>query len=507
MLPRRCWPTLPAILIALLMGALPAANQGNLAYADPPPHLGYGVMVAHPPSHLGLVNDLGFDWYKSFLYWYKIQPTETGGYDWTWLEWRLQETAASGLNLILRVEGPPGWARAWDHYWAPVAHDKMTAWREFFRATAEYIATWQESHGASFRVALEVWNEPNLSFQWGDQRVDPAWYTEMVRYAYEGAKAGNPNIIVVAGGLAPTGGTSDGMAMNDVDYLEAMYRAGLAGHFDVISIHNYGFGGEPEDKSWGSGILNFRRAEDIRAVMVAHGDGDKPVWATEFGWLLDATYEGHPECISHWESIGFAWQRVSPEQQADYLVRAFQYADANWDWMGVMVVSNLDFSTTGWYATCDPLNWFSILKPDDTARPAYTALQEMTKRYRRWDTWGMEVRPPSLAWMMPLTDTRRVTETVNVLNAGTHPFTWTVTTSTQGLPFSVGPLTGTANGSFQVVIDARGLATGTYSGRITVTASATEVQESPFVVPLTLHVVSRIYDIYLPTLIRGFSAP
>ncbi|HID88161.1 MAG TPA: hypothetical protein EYP52_00400 [Anaerolineae bacterium] len=503
---RRCWLFL-SVLLAVLMVATPlSAGGGEPIYASTSPHLGYGIMVAYPPGHLGLVTDMGFDWYKNFLLWKDIDKTK--GYDWTSLDQRLQETAASGLNLILRVEGPPVWARAWeDHYWAPVAHDKMAAWREFFRATAEYIAAWQADHGTSFRVALEVWNEPNLSFQWGDRAVDPAWYTEMVRYAYEGAKAGDPNIIVVAGGLAPTGGTSDGMAMDDVQYLEAMYDACLAGHFDVISTHNYGFGGKPDDKSWGYGILNFRRAEDIYQVMVNHGDGDKPVWATEFGWLLDASYEGHPECIGYWESIGFAWQRVSPDQQADYLVYAFQYADANWPWMGVMVVSNLDFSTTGWYATCDPLNWFSILKPDESPRLAYNALKGMTKRYRSWEVWGMDVRPPSLAWMMPITGTRRVTETVSVLNTGNLPFTWTVTTSTQGLPFSVSPLSGTADGSFQVVMDAQGLTTGTYTGRITVTASAVEVEESPFGVPLTLYVVPRVYNVYLPVVARWFSGP
>ena len=39
--------------------------------------------------------------------------------------------------------------------------------------------------------------------------------------------------------------------MNDVDFLEAMYDNGLSGHFDAISIHNYGFGGAPEDKAHG----------------------------------------------------------------------------------------------------------------------------------------------------------------------------------------------------------------------------------------------------------------
>lgn len=507
MVPCRYRPTIAIALAAVLIGFLLLPGGTVPTRADSPPHLGYGMMLANPPGNLGKMTAAGFEWFKYFLYWEDVQPSASGGYDWTTLDWRLDDAAAHNVHLILRVEKAPSWARAWEHPWAPVRHDEMTAWRDFFQAMVEHIAAWQESHGTSFRVALEVWNEPNLSFQWGDRPVDPAWYTEMVRYAYDGAKAGDPFVFVVAGGLAPTGGTSDGMAMNDVEYLKAMYDAGLKGHFDAIAIHNYGFGGPPEDKNWGWGILNFRRAEDIHAVMVNHGDGDKPVWATEFGWLLDASYEGHPECVGYWDSIGFAWQRVTPQQQADYLVRAFQYADANWPWMEVMVVSNLDFSTVGWYSTCEPLRWFSILKPDGSPRPAYTALKDMTKRYRSWAVWGMDVRPSSLAWMMPVTETQRVTQTVTVLNTGREPFSWTVTTHTYGLPFYVTPLSGEADETFQVVVDARGLATGTYTGRITVTASASEVPESPFAVPLALYVVPRVHKVYLPLTNRSFSGP
>jgi len=500
MLRRLPWPLF--LLILWLVLGVGLVGGESPTYADSPPHLGYGMMLAWP-DHLDRMTEAGFEWYKYFLYWRDIQPDEAGGYVWDSLDARLREAADHGVHLILRVEGAPSWARAWDHEWAPIRHDKMAAWRDFFRAMAVHIQNWQESRGVSFRVALEVWNEPNLSFQWGNEPVDPAWYTEMVRYAYEGAKAGDPNILVVAGGLAPTGGTSDGMAMNDVDYLEGMYAAGLAGHFDAIGTHNYGFGGPPEDKDWGGGILNFRRAEDIHAVMEAHGDGDKPVWATEFGWLLDASYEGHPECAGYWESIGFAWQRVSPQQQADYLVRAFQYADVNWPWMGMMVVSNLDFSTVPWYATCNPLRWFSILKPDATPRLAYEALKAMDKRYRSWAVWGMEVRPAALSWMMAVTQTRQVTATVTVVNIGEEPFDWAVVTSTQGLPFTVSPVTGTAGSPFQVLVDAQGLATGTYTGRITVTASSPDVPESPFPLPLSLYVVPRVHRVHLPLVSRG----
>ncbi|HQE93621.1 MAG TPA: hypothetical protein PLH19_15540 [Anaerolineae bacterium] len=585
--------------LLLVMPSLPVHAAGEL----PPPHLGYGMMLAYPPGNLERVHAAGFNWFKYFAYWNHIDPDRDGVYDWESTNTQLAWACDNELNLLLRVE------RDADD-WTPIQDDEMADWQAFFQALAAHIAQRRAACGHTFRVALEIWNEPNLDFQWTGQ-LNPARYTEMVRRAYLGAKAGDPTLPVVAGSLAPTGG--DGVhSLNDVDFLQAMYANGLAGHFDALSIHNYGFGGAPEDKTWGAGIVNFRRAEDIYAVMVAHGDGDKSVWGTEFGWLMDATAEGHPECLSYWDSIGFGWQKVSAVQQADYLKRAFAYADANWPWMGVMIVSNLDFSTTGWYGTCDPLNWFSILKPDRSPRLSYTTLAEMDKRpgvisamsvtpaawdgsvrwrertiitetvtvesdslpfawsavtetaglpfaitptlgvsgqtfqvtvdardlltgtYRGvitvtaadtlvtppaiaiplelevWGVWGMDVHPASLSWMVEMAAMQPLSATVIVENSGDYGFEWAVTTASEALTMTVVPSssahTGTTfiPGAFQVLVDPRGLPVGLYTGILTVTASEAAVPESPFVLPVSVRIVERLYQVYMPLVMREY---
>ncbi|MCU0520425.1 MAG: hypothetical protein MUF84_07030, partial [Anaerolineae bacterium] len=399
------------LLMGLLLASLLALPAPSLA-DTPAPHLGYGFMLAYPPGSLSRVSDAGFDWFKYFVYWNAVDGNRDRIYNWDTVNWRLDEACSKKLNLLLRVERD-------SQDWTPIQDSEMAGWQAFFEDLAAHIAEKQTKCSFAYRVALEVWNEPNLDFQWGLQPVDPVRYTAMVTRAYSGARAGDLRILVVAGSLAPTGGLPEGRAMNDVAYLEAMYAAGLKGHFDAISIHNYGFGGAPEDKAWGSGILNFRRAEDIRAVMVARGDGALPVWATEFGWLLESA-----TCTPYWQQIGFAWQQVTAAQQADYLSRAFAYADAEWPWMGVMVVSNLDFSTMPWYASCDPLRYFSVLNADGSPRPAYTALAQMTKRPRSWEyeVWGMATSPNALGGMQVVTDTHIVTQTVQVVNTGTEPF-------------------------------------------------------------------------------------
>ncbi len=467
------------VAVGLLGWATPVAAQ------EPDPHLGYGMLLGYPadPEHMNKVTAAGFDWYKYFARWDDVDPEHDRIYHWDTVKWWLDTACQRDLNLLFRVE------RA-SNNWRPIQDDEMDAWQLFFQDMAIYVGQQRAACNNRYRVAFEVWNEPNLDFQWTGETLDAARYTEMVKRAYLGAKAGDLNSLIVAGGLAPTGG--DGVhAINDVTYLEAMYAAGLQGHFDAFSIHNYGFGGPPEDKSYGSGVNNFRRAEDIYAVMAARGDGNKPVWATEFGWLLDSDEEG-VECDPEWESWGFAWQQVSAVTQSDYLTRAFAYADAHWPWMQVMVVSDLDFATlpSEWMAACDPLRWFSVLKPDGSPRPAYTGLLGMPKNPRSWAPQDMRVTPGVFTWTVRLRDRALFTATVAVENTGERPFTWTLATAAQGLPFTVTQLAGAAGESFQIVVDARELLTGTYTGVVTVTAAADLMPHNPITIPLTLDVVA-----------------
>jgi len=465
-------------IVVLLMAI--SARPAGAGEALPPPHIGYGMMVAFPPTAIPKIKAAGFDWYKYFTHWNRVDPDYKGNYNWETVDWRLDEACANGLNLLLRVERDSS-------DWTPIRDYEMGAWQAFFQALAAHIAQKRATCATPYRVALEIWNEPNLDFQWTGQPLDPARYTEMVKRAYHGAKAGDPTIPIVAGSLAPTGGDGVG-SINDVTFLEAMYDNELSGHFDVISIHNYGFGGAPEIEDWGGGIVNFRRAVDIYDVMVARGDGDKPVWSTEFGWLLDAAEEG-VDCVNAWKDMGFDWQKVSAVQQADYLQRAFAYADTNWPWMGVMFVSNLDFSVTTWYATCDPLNWFSVLRQDSSPRLSYTALQTMEKRPRSWVASGMVVEPAAFDWSVRLRERAVFTETVTVSSTDA-PFGWNAVTTTLGLPFAITPTTGLTGEPFHVTVDARELLTGTYTGVITVTSADALVTPHMISVPLTLEIWS-----------------
>ena len=65
--------------------------------------------------------------------------------------------------------------------------------------------------------------------------------------------------------------------------LRRMYEAGAGAAFDVLAAHAYGWS-FPADDPPDAAVVNFRRVELERAIMVEFGDAGKPAMITEGGW-------------------------------------------------------------------------------------------------------------------------------------------------------------------------------------------------------------------------------
>ncbi len=249
--------------------------------------------------------------------------------------------------------------------------------------------------------AYEIGNEPNLIEEWGSS-PDPAAYARLLEIAYREIKSADPDALIVSAGLAPVNG-GDADHVDDLDYLRGMYANGAADHFDVLGLHPFGFAYPPEkpvngrvcdpnpsrpvdlDRQVGRRIVGrncrsieglcLRRAELAREVMVDHGDETKPVWATEFGWIVQPP----PCCLRRSDWPNHAWYAISEETQAMYILGAFDYAGEHWPWMEVMFLWNLDYSRYPEELDedcpyCDSMGWYSILNPDGSPRLAYERL-------------------------------------------------------------------------------------------------------------------------------------
>jgi hypothetical protein len=341
-----------ALLVASFVGGVPVTDRA-LAQSDEMVH---GVIVdTTNPNSMRMAREAGFTHAKMVLYWPRLEPSP-GNYLWNStkendLDNVMKPARAEGMPMILRIDEVPGWAGG-----SPGNAD-LGAVEAFYAAMASYAK--------GTVVGYEILNEPNLPFEWGGP-PDPAGYTAFMKAAYRGVKSADPSAIIIGGGPSPNTGGFGG-TIEDTDFLNGMYDAGAKGFMDALGVHNYGGNTEPERDPSDCGIC-FRRAELYRALMVRRGDAGTPIWATEFGWLMDPGF-----------GLGqYDWMKVSPEQQGQYVVRSYQYAQKNWPWMRGMLLSNLDASTSPYHqGPEDGLPWFAILNADYSPRPAWSAFRDM----------------------------------------------------------------------------------------------------------------------------------
>lgn len=354
---------------APLLGAVAVGGSYRALRTAQSPEYGMNIFIWGAPDttdrDLDKLVDLRFGWQKSLFQWRLIEP-EKGRFDWREAERVVAASNARAIKVIARVDFQPDWARADRARNGPP--DDIEDFADFVFALVDHFKP-GSPHGSI--GALEIWNEPNLQRDWGDTlitREAAAEYVQLLCAGHHAAKRANPSVITLTAGLTPTG-TLGGLAVDDVVYLEWLYELGGQPCFDAVGAHGVGFKTPPwvgpeeveANPSWGGHpSFAFRRVEQLREVMVRHGDDDRQVWLTEFGWTSDPI---HPT---------FSWYRVDEAVKQHYVVEAFRWAYENWQpWIGVMVLWNMP--APYWTAEREEF-WWSVTNPDGTTRPAYDAL-------------------------------------------------------------------------------------------------------------------------------------
>jgi hypothetical protein len=304
---------------------------------------------------LQMVREMGAPWIVEFFPWAYIEPFREGEFTWSHADMVIQHAVAQGLTVVARLGTAPEWAR-------PDPAQMLTTWNyldgEGYADFAAFVGTFVARYRGQVNHVI-IWNEPNLSFEWGFRPVDPEGYTTLLAAAFDAAKLANPEIVVLGGALAPTlepEGSAAGL--NDLLFLERMYQAGAGQHMDGLAVHAYGWAFAPDDPP-APDVINFRRVELVREIMHRYGDSEKSVFVTEAGW------NDHPR-----------WTRsVRPGQRILYTVGAFEYAEANWPWAPVIAIWAFRFpGPQGSY-----MDYYSFVTPEFSPRPVYYAVQQYTQ--------------------------------------------------------------------------------------------------------------------------------
>ena len=235
-------------------------------------------------------------------------------FDWSITDQIFSEAEKQNIQLVALLDGNPT-----DSFAPPTDPSDFASW------AAEFAGRYgdQTNH-------YIIWDEPNLTSHWGGFDVNPAEYGALLALTAESIRAADPGAIIVAAPLAPT--IEQGPRnLADSLFLQELYEAGVADSFDVVAGKPYGFNTGPEDRQVDLATLNFSRIILLREVMVRNEDGDKPVWAGNWGWnSLPADWSGSPSI----------WGGVDEETQASWTVTALQRARQEWPWMASMFLEN-----------------------------------------------------------------------------------------------------------------------------------------------------------------------
>ena len=302
---------------------------------------------------LAMVREMGSPWIVEYFPWAYIESS-SGEFNWEHSDTVIENAANQGLQVIARLGMVPDWAR-------PDA-DEMESTstyldREHYDDFARFVVAFVERYHVTVHHII-IWNEPNLSFEWGYQPVDPVAYTDLLRAITPEVHRADREMIVLGGALAPTLEPEGSPAgLDDLDYLRRMYDAGAAPYFDALAAHAYGLAFAPEVPP-AEDLLNFRRVELLREIMDLNGDDQKAIYVTEAGW------NDHPR---------WSWA-VRPAQRVQYTLDAYEWAAERWPWCPVVAM---------WmFRTPQTLHsyrdYYAFVTPEFQVRSVYTMVQTYT---------------------------------------------------------------------------------------------------------------------------------
>ena len=303
---------------------------------------------------LEMVREMGATWIVEYFPWAYYEPAP-GRFDWSHADLVVDHARRQGLTVIARLGFVPEWARP-DPDVQPTTFTYLDETE--YDAFADYVYAFVEHFRG--RVAyVVIWNEPNISLEWGYRAVDPEGYTELLRAVYRRAREADPEIVVLGGALAPTlAPAGDPEGMNDLDYLRRMLDAGAGEVMDGLAVHAYGWR-LPPDAGPDPAVVNFRRTELLHDLLVEAGYPELPIFVTEGGW------NDHPR-----------WTKaVRPALRAAYTTRAYELALREWPWCEATVLWAFRFPRpTNTYQ-----DYFTFVTTDFTPKPIYFAVQEYAR--------------------------------------------------------------------------------------------------------------------------------
>jgi hypothetical protein len=295
---------------------------------------------------LNIAMAAGARWIRIDINWAQVQAQGRDSYAWSSLDAVVKGAVARGLHVLGVIVYTPRWARPAGS--SATYGPRPALYARFAAAAARHF-------GPLGVYVFEIWNEENSALSW-TPRPRASAYTALLRAAYPAIMHASPEATVITGGLSPGVQASSPNSM--VNFLRAIYDDGGRGYFDAVGAHPYAWPAAPgAAEPWSGWYQTYGARPSLRSIMVAHGDGGKRIWATEFG---APTY-------------GPTGRHVTLASQASMIVDAYRLWDT-YPWAGPLFVYqprdggiNVDSSS----------DFYGLTTPAGYPKPAFFAYREV----------------------------------------------------------------------------------------------------------------------------------
>ncbi len=328
------------------------------------------VEIAKRERQLEMIKAAGFTFIRQQFPWADIEIDAKGDFTdrrnaqsgeisaWDKYDNIVALSKARGIAIMARLDAPPKWAH---RGYADLGDFGPPA---IFEDYADYVDAVATRYKGRIKY-YQLWNEPNIFPEWGNQAVNPEDYAKLLCLAYDRVKSIDPSAIVIAAALAPTV-AQDGRDLSDLVFFQRMYSAGAGRCFDVASAQGYGLFSGPGDTRLTPLETNVARHTLMRDIMVANGDARKPMWLAEVNW------NAVPDDPANINGVG-RYGMVSLEDQARYVPQVIARAKRDWPWVGALSV--WFFKPASDAAKNDASYYFRMVEPDFTPLPVYQAMK------------------------------------------------------------------------------------------------------------------------------------
>ena len=307
---------LPSAKQTVPLGVLPPARQVPQSPIASDAAISWLVPNYHFDDISVLMRKAGLSWVRDRISWAEVEPSK-GQFNWGRYEASVSSQAKEGVKVSMAFHDAPSWAREPGHA-LPTPKNMY------------HFAYEAGKHFAGKIQAWEIWNEADDQFS---SSIDtPAYYSAVLKAAYLGFKAADPDLIVLMAGWA-----------GNLIYPEQVLANDVGGFFDVYNEHAHTTTNDTMRK------LPTQKIIHARCLLDKHGY-THPIWVTEAGIGIAADY------------------LLSPAQQiiqGQYLVQSIATA------ISVGVDKHFYFLLP-YYK--EGIRQWGILRDDLTPYPAYVAL-------------------------------------------------------------------------------------------------------------------------------------